>query len=154
MIIGDPYKFAISLDVVDSWSNDVYKNGILHYLVDGNTYPKEIYTHCLNSDLYMLFTYPGVKKSVKDNSYLFDLDKISLMKILVRKENDKYKFSTTTMEDWGYYFYFIPFGDYIRIVGWKNVAVNSMYSDIVDIVLPKGYFWEVMDKLQEVEYSR
>lgn len=43
MLIGNPDKFAILLHRVEEWNmDDTFKNGILHFCINGEMFPKEI----------------------------------------------------------------------------------------------------------------
>ena len=45
MLLGDPYKFSISFDEIQSWNiDDTFSNGVLLLYVSGDIYPKEIVT--------------------------------------------------------------------------------------------------------------
>jgi hypothetical protein len=104
MILGNPYKFAVLIDPIESWNtDDTFCNGLLFLCVNGNIYPKEIETATLryevellkhnlsnlatNQRLYDLppqqafveiynFTFP--KNVDVDNDYRFDISPTSL----------------------------------------------------------------------------
>lgn len=38
MLFGDPYKVAFLLEVVDAWSDDYFKNGLLFLFLDGEAF--------------------------------------------------------------------------------------------------------------------
>ena len=55
MIIGDPYKFSLFIEVVDAWNIDeTFCNGVLLFSIDGNYFPKEITTTALKGELWFL----------------------------------------------------------------------------------------------------
>ena len=55
MILGDPYKFAILIDPVESWNtDDTFCNGLLFLCVNGNIYPKGIETATLQHEIELL----------------------------------------------------------------------------------------------------
>lgn len=56
MIIGDPYKFAIGIDLVDTWEtiDSPFKLGLLHYYFEKQTYPRFPIAATLNSELFHL----------------------------------------------------------------------------------------------------
>lgn len=55
MILGNPYKFAVLIDPVESWNtDDTFCNGVLFLCVNGNIYPKEIETATLRYEVELL----------------------------------------------------------------------------------------------------
>lgn len=55
MILGNPYKFAVIAKTIQEWNVDeTFCNGVLLFCVDGNLFPKEIFTATLASELYPL----------------------------------------------------------------------------------------------------
>ncbi len=157
MVIGDPYKFGIMIDIVDYWSDADFKNGILNYLINGKFYPEFIYTNCLSSDLYYLLSKNyTIDNSIKNDSPLFDLEKINLIEALYNEEdNNRFKISTVTMEDYGYYLYFVPKLNNVRVIG-SNIILNSeeySYSDMIDIIIPKEDFCKVIKRFKEYYFT-
>lgn len=40
MVFGNPQKFAIMTELIPSWTSpDSYKNGLLHFIIDGEFFP-------------------------------------------------------------------------------------------------------------------
>lgn len=55
MLLGDPYKFSISFDEIQSWNiDDTFSNGVLLLYVSGDIYPKEIVTATLRFEIETL----------------------------------------------------------------------------------------------------
>ena len=56
MIIGNPYKFAIIVNVINEWNpkGDTWRNGVLLFSVDGELFTKELHTAVLNSEIQPL----------------------------------------------------------------------------------------------------
>ena len=55
MVIGDPYKFSILVEVIEEWNlDDTFHNGILLFSIDGNFFPKEIVTTTLKREVRFL----------------------------------------------------------------------------------------------------
>ena len=75
MILGNPYDFAVILDVVDKWNKaDSYSfyNGILAFYIDGEIFPNKMVNATLGSEV------PNLVKQfsqVPVNEKLFDMSK-------------------------------------------------------------------------------
>ena len=55
MIIGDPYKFAILIGIINEWNiDDTFCNGVLLFCVNGDIYPKEVVTATLRCEIEYL----------------------------------------------------------------------------------------------------
>lgn len=55
MILGDPYKFAVSIQKIKDWNIDeTFFNGVLLFFINGIIYPQEIFTAALNCEIHML----------------------------------------------------------------------------------------------------
>lgn len=73
MILGDPYKFAIIIKVVEEWNVDeTFCNGILLFCVNGNIFPQEVLTATLNSEIKPMKE--NLKKIAISNE-IFNLEK-------------------------------------------------------------------------------
>lgn len=73
MIIGDPYKFAIIIQEIREWnSNEIFKNGVLLFCVDGAIYPKEILNATLSSEINEL---PEKLSRIEEDKHLFFMEK-------------------------------------------------------------------------------
>lgn len=52
MVIGNPYKFSIILQIIEEWNVDyTFGNGVLMLCVDGNLFPNEIVTATLKCEV-------------------------------------------------------------------------------------------------------
>jgi len=54
MVIGNPYKFSIFVKKIQEWSCNTYQNGVFLLCIDGNLFPKEIFTSTLTLDVLEL----------------------------------------------------------------------------------------------------
>ena len=59
MILGNPYKFAIIIQIIKQWNKEEsadnpFCNGVLLFCIDGNIYTEEILTATLKTEVYML----------------------------------------------------------------------------------------------------
>ncbi len=75
MVLGNPYDFAVILDVVDTWNiADSYSfyNGILAFYIDGYIFPNKMVNATLGSEV------PNLVKQfsqISINEKLFDMNK-------------------------------------------------------------------------------
>jgi len=52
VVIGNPYKFSIILQIIEEWNVDyTFGNGVLMLCVDGNLFPNEIVTATLKCEV-------------------------------------------------------------------------------------------------------
>lgn len=73
MVIGNPYKFSIMVDVVDEWNMDkTFNNGLLFMGIDGKLIMPEISTSTLNCELFQLI---DNLKNPQINENVFQMEK-------------------------------------------------------------------------------
>ena len=73
MVIGNPYKFSIMVDVVDEWNMDnTFNNGLLFMGIDGRLFLSKITNTALNAELFQLIK--NLKRS-KKNEEIFKMEK-------------------------------------------------------------------------------
>lgn len=145
MIIGNPYTFAFIVDKVPEWSDNSFKNGIFLVSINGVIFPPELATATLNTDLYYFFEVaPSSLITMPINNTFFNMDKVKLFSILYnsvssrgltqcnKKYNfngNKFKFSTTSMEDEGCYCFSICNGKKLRVIGANVKKKLSVKAD-------------------------
>lgn len=143
MIIGDPYKFAFIIDEVSEWSNGSFRNGIFFVVINGILFPSEVENCTLNSDLYLFFeARPSSLVRMPANDKLFIMNKEELFnKLYDSLGSDEiyhdgrfsgslgeiFKFSTTTMEDQGYYLFSIRNENSLRFIA-ANIGQTSNFE--------------------------
>lgn len=55
MMLGNPYKFSIIIDIIDEWNiDDAFCNGVLIFCVDGKFFPSEVISATLKCEVQPL----------------------------------------------------------------------------------------------------
>lgn len=72
MIFDNPYHFAIWKEFVPQQSES-YKNGLFHFIINGNLYPDDIRTSTLSSDLNEITDNDCALISQPQNNEIFNL---------------------------------------------------------------------------------
>ncbi|MFM2479670.1 Imm42 family immunity protein [Celerinatantimonas sp. MCCC 1A17872] len=132
MVIGDPHKFAIVVDVVDKWSSDGFVSGLFFISIDGYLFPNELNNTVLNSEFFMFFNNSNSSLLTKPvNVTLFNSDKFDAYKELYKitfpeqcdnvsdflENNYSYLCGFNEMENYGCYIFSVSNGDSVRILG-------------------------------------
>ncbi|WP_145557819.1 immunity 42 family protein [Yersinia aldovae] len=157
MIFGDPNKFAILMDYVPLWSSEGgYKNGLFHFIVDGEFFPNYASVATLSGDISCLSD-DNALITVPENEYLFKADKLdSFSKIMNAmlpnllnpdaevsddfEEDYRYQASTYNLENDTCYVFSVGFMGKVRIL-----AAKVSYLDGNDT---EGYEWRNYNKLE------
>lgn len=160
MIFGNPYRFAVWVEIIPEWSGD-FKNGLFYLIVNGNMYPGDIRTATLSADLYELIEDGCALVSHPRNDDIFALpakDAFDSLYKLAHPESldDEYPdqvfdycIASTNVSGFGGCFFAVADQDNLRIVGG---AVERLVKSSTDDV---GY-WESVDdpKIEDVILSR
>lgn len=158
MIIGDPYKFAFIIDIVDKWSDSHFLNGIFYYSINGRIIPEiseYLLNTTLNSDVYILTNDDLLKFSEPiHNPELFNLELSEVLERLYSSlrtddlEGCYYKYSTMTMEDHGYYVFCIRSHEKIRFIAGKNELKSDTYiiNPLDEVIIDKEIFDQYSQK--------
>lgn len=136
MIIGNPYKFAILIERIEEWETDLWKNGIMFVIMNGELYPKEVRTTTYNSEL------PNILNS--DSAFVkpyvnIDLYKNDDSEILAYFQNDNkeeyyhYFIPFHEIEDSGYRFFVVSNGCYIKILIGKFDKEKLILIDKIEL---------------------
>lgn len=155
MIIGDPYKFGIGIDLVDTWEtiDSPFKLGLLHYYSKNQTYPKFPIAATLNSELFHLIkVLAAVIEEYDDEPALFEDSPYNLIAKTNNPEEDflgHLRFSTGTVEDYKDFFFMIKNKSQVRVVcigdhyagGRKNIVFDEVYLDL-------SYVQSILDHLR------
>ncbi|NBK93527.1 hypothetical protein D5278_16345 [bacterium 1XD21-13] len=123
MILGDPYKFAIIVKTIKEWNiDDAFCNGVLLFCINGNIFPKEIFTATLKSEIRPL---KEKLEALTVEKTLFHMEKEKAFKKIYNitfledwdKEND-YRFDITPLifADKGCYVFAVSNGRQVRIL--------------------------------------
>ncbi|MBB6581621.1 immunity 42 family protein [Ralstonia solanacearum] len=139
MIVGDPYVFAIWLDVVDSWSSGRFRNGCLSYFINGKVVLSTNST--IGTDVALLESMECLKADAED-ARLFELSASKAYAELYDRafpsmdstaEDSDYKHfvSPPSLMDEGHIFFLIESGEVAKLVyGFKgdasSITENSM----------------------------
>lgn len=162
MILGNPDKFAIIMEVVSEWNMDQsFNNGILIFAVDGNMYPKnEIVNATLNSELpYLKYQ----MRNVGIDERLFKLSKDKAFGEIYRLRSPEdididsdylYDISPLSFSDDNCLIFAVSNGAEIRILAaseLKYIKAESRYNldniEIDETYISVAEFNEILSKL-------
>ena len=82
MIVGNPDKFAIMVDIVDEWNyDDSFNNGIMIFWINSIVFPQELQNITLNSNF--MYFYQAIQNIV-ENSTIFSMNRDDAFKALYK----------------------------------------------------------------------
>lgn len=158
MIFGNPYEFAILVEVIPKWSDDTYKNGMFHFFIDGKMFPDEVVASTLDVDLSQLLNWNSLA-SLPENYEIFHLDKAKAFDVMWRlaypdldedsesaadvRSSLVYKASTTNIDDCGMKVFCVRWNNECRIVGARTA--KSVKGD------DDKYFWVDFSEIEVFE---
>lgn len=153
MLVGDPDRFAIWLDAVESWSTDYFDNGCLAYLVGGRTVVS--FNSTLNSDISLLSSMCCMGESVQDCD-LFSLPaSLAFSKLVERafpqvdsgsnQSDYKHVITVGSLLDEGCRAFLIEESEKAKII----MCEGKINPEITEIILVRGEFQEVVSKAVE-----
>lgn len=165
MIAGDPYKFAVGVDVVSAWndSSSVWQNGLFYMYLNGIAYP-ETCTSTLNSELPALLNSIDRQGAPIINNSLFLENKEFVVDALLRamfpedynKENDyRYCISTYSMLDQGIYVFAFGNGSMVRVIvvkgiyDYENSKEDLDTSTIDEVIISTAEFHNVIEGIRQ-----
>lgn len=148
MLFGDPYRFAVWFDRVESWSVKGFDNGCIAFFVNGAMFFSTKST--LGVDLYSLSKLPAVTASV-DDDHIFHMPlKDAYSELCTRafpsmgsdvEENDyTHLVSACSLLDEGHNFFLVEYGSQGRLI----YGVDDDPSSVFDIYLERGEFRRVI----------
>lgn len=150
MIIGDPFKFAISMEKVPTWSGGSFSNGIFNYIVGGRRFSSSSYNIELGSEVVSLKQLKCLFLS-PENKEIYNMDTIkafdSLEKITFPEsydiENDySYLISTSGLVECGYHFYLLNNKINARLI----YGSANREQEFFELRLGKGYIESVIEE--------
>ena len=163
MIIGNPYCFAVILDVVNSWNVDkTFQNGILFFTIDSEIFPKEIQSATLSCEIPKLIE---SLKSVPVDKKIFNMPKEKAYSEIYRRvfpenwntDNDfRYMISTPSLSDNDYLVFVVGNSEKIRILATKPdyCKEKSMHilegAEITQAFIDTSEMNYMINKLKEV----
>lgn len=153
MMLGNPYKFSIIIDIINEWNIDgTFCNGVLLFCVDGNFFPKEVVTATLKYEVQLL------KENLKNltiDEELFNMQKdeafVKIYNTTFPSDTDidnDYRFDITpqSFSDSNCYVFAISNGKQVRILAsklnyiiedsrheLKSVNVSETFIDISEL---------------------
>lgn len=149
MIYGDPFRFALQFDVVESWNEpgDIWKNGLFALYIEGNKVFDVVDSFELRTTFSFYSKVPINELAIND----LDVDKNKLYtnaKDYFLGEGEKlidglFDMTCVPMEDNRCYLYFMKTNAGDRLVWSTN---NS--SKINEAVLPSGTIFNVLNELK------
>ena len=145
MLIGDPYKLSIFIEVIQGWNLDKtsFRNGILLFCVDGQLFPKEVVTATLNSEVPPL---EEALKNVSVNKTLYNMGKREAFREMYKitflndENNYQYYLSSTSLSDMDCYIFSVSNGKQIRILASKlNYIVEKGIHDLSEMIISEAF---------------
>ncbi len=127
MIIGDPYKFAVMFDEVESWNyeSDCHENGHVALCLDGKMFPN----HIVNGIISTSLSHVAEKlQNIPEDAELFSMDSAAAFERMYDLvylyepdfENDyRFELSPETVSDAGCFAFVVKCGSEVRILGSK-----------------------------------
>lgn len=154
MVFGDPNKFAILIDYVPLWNIDSgFKNGLFHFIVEGEMFPSSASVATLGGDVGCLSDDNALITTPEDEN-LFKMNRLDAFSSMMRAmlpglldpnvdvpddfETDyRYQASTYNLENDSCYVFSVGFMDEIRILAAKVSYLDGNDND--------GYEWKNYD---------
>lgn len=154
MLIGNPDKFALLLEIVPEWRNSNFINGLLYVYVNGQQFPKELRTTTLSDDVfYLLDNSPFVQPCVNNELYHLEPDELfyRLCQITFPEDTDNdysYLIPLEELSDAKYIFFIVATNDRYKIIvgDWKNPDKKN-YIDYVEVDI--AYHIALWQRLRE-----
>lgn len=163
MILGNPYKFAILIDPIDSWNaDDTFCNGLLFLCVNGDIYPKKIETATLRYEIELL---TQNLSNLTTDHWLYDLSPqqafIEIYNITfpenIDVENDyRFDISPTSLSDNNYFLFAVCNGVNVRILASKlEYELENSRHKLQDIsvneaIIPVAELKEIISSLDNL----
>lgn len=166
MLFGNPDKFAFLIEKVPEWCGNGFVNGLLYVYVNGEIFPKKIYTTTL-SDVWSVFDYAFVNPPKDERLYALP-DKELFAELLQMRypdcftDNEDYSFDIEydyrydidyyEIGDWGYHIFAVSGGKNVRVlIGyWSNSEsfelLNSAEITLDELTKMRGEFSEYYEK--------
>lgn len=169
MIFGNPDKFAFLIEKVPEWC-DGFVNGLLYIYVNGEMFPKKLYTTTL-SDVWSLFDYAFTNPpkdewlyALPDDELFAELRRLRFPEYFTDDEDEdedyrydieydyRYDIEYYEIGDWGYNIFAVSGGENVRILigHWENSdnfeLVNSSEISLEEFTRLRDEFSEYYHK--------
>lgn len=165
MVIGNPYKFSIMVDVVDEWNMDkTFNNGLLFMGIDGKLIMPEISTSTLNCELFQLI---DNLKNPQINENVFQMEKKEAFTYIynltyptdLNTDNDySYTITPNEFEDNNSFVFMVSNGEKIRILAASELQYikeegthNLQDIDVAETYILKDELEKIIEKLSKFE---
>ena len=162
MIFGNPDKFAFLIEKVPEWCGNGFVNGLLYIYVNGEMFPKKLYTTTL-SDLWSLFDYAFTNPpkderlyALPDDELFAELRRLRFPEYFTDDEDadEDYRYDIEYYEigDWGYDIFAVSNGENVRVLigHWENresfELVNSTRITLSEFTKLRDEFSEYYKK--------
>ena len=156
MVAGDPYKFSIIADCVSEWNVDeTFRNGILLFSLDGETYPTQMMNATLTFEIQRLVQ--RLSKCVINR----DIFGKNIVEAFIEMYTVTYPESFDVLNDYCYeispqifcdnnfYFFAVSDGEKVRVMGTKLEYVRSESRHrLCDLTIKEVYI--TMEELGEI----
>jgi len=170
MIFGDPYRFAIWVELIPEWSQ-THKNGFFYFFVNGSMYPDDIRTSTLSVDFNDVIDERNALISLPYDDCFFKASANEAFQTIFKlaypepSQDDEYPeqvfdyfASPTIINDSGAHFFAIANEDSVRIIGGKisnlvDADDHRVWEDIrdpkiEDVVIHKNELNEILNGLR------
>jgi len=171
MIIGDPYRFAIWVELIPQWSEN-HKNGLFYFFVNGNMYPDDIRTSTLSVDFHDVIDEENALISLPCDDDFFNAPSNEAFQTLYKlaypesTQEDEYPeqvfdfcASPTIINESGALFFAVASESAVRIIGGKITTLvdaddRKIWKDISNphiesVILKKKELDEIINRLKE-----
>lgn len=167
MIVGNPDKFAIMIDVVEEWNiDDSFNNGIMIFWINSIMFPQELESVTLNSDFTKF--YHSIQNIIK-NDTIFDMETSDAFKTLYRlvypesyDEDNYYRFQISPQEfnDHNNLVFAVSNGKDIRILAsslvydFEESTCILENIDIIETVISDEYLKNMIYDIEKGEMKK
>ena len=169
MVIGNPNKFSIIVDVIPEWSSDGFVAGLFYISIGGFLFPDNIVNTTLNGELYSFFKNSSSSLLTRPvNVELFGEKKLIAYKKLYSlafpdfgdddgnfiENNYLYFCDFKELQNHGCYIFSVSDGKNIRILGAKNsnnklMEPVNLDENIPEIFMPIAELDDIIFRLKK-----
>lgn len=146
MLFGNPDKFAFLIEKVPEWCANGFVNGLLYVYVNGEMFPKKLYTTTL-SDLWSLFDYAFINPPKDERLYALPDEELFAELLKMRypeyftdnedaDEDYHYDIEYYEIGDRGYHIFAVSNGKNVRVlIGYWNDSESFELVNSAEITL-------------------
>lgn len=170
MLIGIPDRFAFLIEKVPEWC-DGFVNGLLYVYVNGEMFPKKLYTTTL-SDVWSLFDYAFTNPpkderlyALPDDELFAELRRLRFPEYFTDNEDadEDYRYDDIEYDyrydidyyeigDWGYDIFAVSNGENVRVLigHWEN---RESFELVNSTRITLSEFTDLRDKFSEYYHN-